>query len=132
MRCQAPTLLVTKWSSFETKMVWQDAAKGFREIPVGKTVKQIWYNPAILPLWGTIGLATIVCGGFMTKYFCGHTDITFSPTVRGTFDHSGLSESRCASHNTRFGFRTLNKNPINIFPFNFKPMSMIIDEHGAK
>ena len=26
---------------------WQEAANGFPEIPQGKTVKELWYNPAV-------------------------------------------------------------------------------------
>ena len=110
-------------------MGWEHAAAGFPEIPVGRTIKGIWYNVAVTPLFATIGLASVVCGGFLTKYFAGHTDIAFSKTMRQTYDHSGLSESRTASHNTHFGFRSLNKTTLNIFPFNFKPMSRVIDEH---
>jgi len=112
-------------------MGWEDAAKGFPEIPVGRSVKQIWYNPAIIPLWATIGLASVVCGGYLVKYFGGNTDIAFSKSLRGTHDHNGLSESRVASHNSHFGFRSLNKGTVSIFPFSFKPMSKIIDEHQS-
>ena len=58
----------------------------------------------------------------MAKYFGGHTDIAFSKTMRSTPDHNGLSESRVASHNAHFGFRSLNKCHLNIYPFKFEPM----------
>ena len=60
----------------------------------------------------------------MIKYFAGHTDITFSKTLRSTHDHSGLSESRVASHNSHFGFRWLNKMDFNLFPFKFTCFSL--------
>ena len=41
----------------------------------------------IVPLWGAIGLASVVCGGFLIKYFAGHTEITWSKSLRATFDH---------------------------------------------
>ena len=77
----------------------------------------------IIPLWGAIGLASIVCGGFMGKYFFGHTDISWSKTMRATYDHQGLSESRVASHNSHFGMRELNKKTFSIFPFSWVSMS---------
>ena len=41
----------------------------------------------IIPLWGAIGLASVVCGGFMIKYFGGHTEISWSKSMRATYDH---------------------------------------------
>ena len=41
----------------------------------------------IVPLWGAIGLASVVCGGFLIKYFGGHTEISFSKSLRATYDH---------------------------------------------
>eukprot|EP00324_Dicrateria_rotunda_P002570 CAMPEP_0206153702 /NCGR_PEP_ID=MMETSP1474-20131121/832_1 /ASSEMBLY_ACC=CAM_ASM_001110 /TAXON_ID=97495 /ORGANISM="Imantonia sp., Strain RCC918" /LENGTH=169 /DNA_ID=CAMNT_0053551625 /DNA_START=31 /DNA_END=541 /DNA_ORIENTATION=- len=110
-------------------MGWEQAAAGFPELPVGKTVKQIWNNPAVYPLWAVIGLASCVCGGYMAKYFGGHTDIAWSKKIRATHDHNGLVESRVASHNSHFGFRSLNKMNLNIFPFKFKSMETIADAH---
>mmetsp|Transcript_8123 Transcript_8123/g.16466 ORF Transcript_8123/g.16466 Transcript_8123/m.16466 type:complete len:174 (-) Transcript_8123:330-851(-) len=83
----------------------------------------------IIPLWGAIGLAGFVCGGFMIKYFGGHTEIAWSKSLRATFDHQGLSESRVASHNSHFGMREMNKKNINIFPFNYLAMQTITDKH---
>ena len=76
----------------------------------------------IIPLWGAIGLASVVCGGFMIKYFGGHTEITWSKSLRATYDHQGLSESRVASHNSHFGMREMNKKDISIFPFKYLSM----------
>ena len=115
-------------------MGWEDAVANWQEIPKGginrgpDAIKKIWYNHAIVPLWATIGLASVVCGGFMIKYFGGHTEISFSKTMRGTYDHQGLSESRVASHNSHFGMRDINKKNLNIFPFKWVSMSNIIDK----
>ena len=38
-------------------------------------------------VWGAIGFGCMVCCGFMTKYFSGHTEITWSKSLRATFDH---------------------------------------------
>ena len=98
-----------------------------------------------------IGLASAVCGGFLFKYFAGHTDIALSravrtsppaqpppprrrrrassPTlaarsqVRADHNHQGGTDGRVESHNSRFGMREMNKRTINIFPFNWKPKS---------
>ena len=85
----------------------------------------------IIPLWAAIGAGAALCAGFMVKYFSGHTEISFSKSMRATYDHQGLSESRVASHNTRFGFRSLNKHNVNIFPFNFLSMENITKKHGV-
>ena len=72
--------------------------KGWREIPIGGihrgpgAIKKIWYNHAIIPLWGAMGLASVVCGGFLMKYFAGHTEISWSKSMRATYDH----QVRCA------------------------------------
>ena len=65
----------------------------------------------------------------MIKYFGGHTEITWSKSLRATYDHQGLSESRVASHNSHFGCRTLNKKDFSIFPFSFKSMNTIASKH---
>ena len=115
-----------------------DAVTKWQETPVGgmngtanhkDALWRIWYNPAIIPLYATIGLAAAVCAGFMAKYFGGHTEISFSKSIRSTFDHQGLSESRVASHNSHFGARSLNKGNVTLFPFSFKPMSAIAANH---
>merc|ERR1719337_515761 len=110
-------------------MGWEDAVNNWREIPKGVPIKKIWYNHAIVPLWGAIGLASVVCGGFMIKYFAGHTEISWSKTMRSTYDHQGLSESRVASHNSHFGMRSMNKRDITIFPFKYLSMQTIANKH---
>lgn len=57
---------------------------------------------------------------------------TWSKSMRATYDHQGLSESRVASHNSHFGFRTLNKKDFSIFPFKFYSMETIAQRHGVK
>ena len=86
----------------------------------------------IIPLWVSIGFGAVLCGGFIVKYFAGHTEISFSKSMRATYDHQGLSESRVASHNSHFGFRSLNKMNLNIFPFKFLSMENIAAKHGVK
>jgi hypothetical protein len=116
-------------------MGWEDAVKNWQEIPKGginrgpDAVKKIWYNKAIIPLWSAIGLASVVCGGFMIKYFSGHTEVSWSKSMRATYDHQGLSESRVASHNSHFGMRDMNKRDITFFPFKFLSMKHIADKH---
>ena len=77
-------------------------------------------------------MASLVCGGFLVKYFAGHTEISWSKSMRATFDHQGLSESRVASHNSHFGFRSLNKGDFSIFPFTWKSMSTIANKHKVE
>lgn len=43
----------------------------------------------------------------------------------------GLSESRVASHNSHFGFRSLNKKDFGMFPFTWKSMESIKERHGV-
>jgi hypothetical protein len=117
------------------RLGWEDAVKNWQEIPKGGLykgdIKKIWYNHAIVPLWAAIGLASVVCGGFMIKYFSGHTEISWSKSMRATYDHQGLSESRVASHNSHFGCRNLNKKDFSIFPFKWTSMGSIVDRHGV-
>ena len=80
-------------------------------------------RPSQVPLYAVIGLASAVCGGFMFKYFTGHTEVNWAKSLRGTHDNQGINEKRVASHNSRFGCRHLNKGQITIFPFNFLPFS---------
>ena len=82
--------------------------------------------------WAAIGLASVVCGGFMIKYFGGHTEVTWSKSLRATYDHQGLSESREKSHNSHFGCRDLNKKTFSIFPFKFISMGDIAKRHGVE
>jgi len=97
----------------------------------------------------------------MIKYFGGHTEVSWSKTMRATYDHQvrscaptpcagttasrlpdpsrlpvsapqGLSESRCASHNSHFGMRELNKKDFSIFPFTFRSMGTTAQRHGVE
>ena len=79
----------------------------------------------IIPLYAVIGLAATVCGGYMFKYFTGNTEVNWSKTLRGTHDNQGINEKRVASHNSRFGFRSLNKGTVTIFPFSYIPFGKI-------
>ena len=108
---------------------WEEAAANFPEIPKGKRAWALWYNPAIVPLWGVIGLASVVCGGFMFKYFTGHTEVNWSKSLRMTHDNQGINEKRVATHNAHAGLRKLNKQEVTIFPFQWKPVASIIDTH---
>ena len=67
----------------------------------------------------------------MAKYFGGHTEISFSKSLRATYDHQGLSEYRVASHNSHFGFRSLNKADFNVFPFKWVSTETITKKHGV-
>jgi hypothetical protein len=59
----------------------------------------------IIPLWVAIGAGAAICAGFLAKYFAGHTEISFSKSMRATFDHQvgEMPESVCCarSHTTR-------------------------------
>lgn len=83
-------------------------------------------------MWAAIGFGGALCIGFMTKYFAGHTEISFSKKMRATYDHQGLSESRKASHNSHFGLRSLNKCDFSIFPFKWQSMATVAEKHGVK
>ena len=82
-------------------------------------------------MWAAIGAGAALCAGFMVKYFAGHTEISFSKSMRATYDHQGLSESRVASHNSHFGCRSLNKKDFGIFPFKWQSMATITEKHGV-
>jgi len=93
-----------------------------------KAVWKIWYNHAVVPLYVTIVVAGGVCSFFMYKYFTYHTEIAWSKSMRGTYDHSGLSDARATKHTDRLlysGMMDRNKNQIQVFPFNFIPMKTI-------
>lgn len=111
-------------------MGWQQAAKGFREIPVGMSARKIWLDPYIFPLVGAIGFSWMLCGGFMMKYFTGHSDIHLYKSNRKDPDHYGGSERRTMWHNSHFGMREVNKSNVTLFPFQFTAMQDIIDKHG--
>merc|ERR1711988_1762718 len=81
--------------------------------------------------YAVIGLATVLCGFFMYKYFTKHAEIAWSKGMRGTFDHTGLDDSRANSHDRRLlypGMRDRNKRDVNMFPFNFTPMHKIAEK----
>ena len=109
-------------------MAWEAAAKGFKEMPKGVPIAKVWYNHAVVPLYVTIGVASLMCGGFMVKFFGGHTDVTWSKTLRADAYHNGESQHRVDTHNARYGMRQRNKSNISIFPFNFEAMNNIISK----
>merc|ERR1711924_37240 len=52
--------------------------------------------------------------------------------MRGTYDHTGLSDARSDAHDNRLmypGMMRQNKKEITVFPFNFKPMHYIRERH---
>ena len=67
-------------------------------------------------------MAGFVCGGFMFKYFLGHTEVNWTKKNRMTHDNQGIDDAKVASHNSRFGMRKMNKHQVKVFPFNFIPM----------
>lgn len=114
-----------------SSMGWEEAAANFPEIPKGRSARKIWMDAGTYPLFAVIGLASAVCGGFLFKYFAGHTDIALSRAVRADHNHQGGTDGRVESHNSRFGMREMNKRTITIFPFNWKPKSAIIEQHRS-
>lgn len=113
---------------------WEHQMKNFVEIPLGRNGKplraasKIWFDVAVSPLFAVIGAASLVCGGYMMKYFSGHSDVAWAKSVRGSHD-VGANDKRVEVHNRRFGMRSINKHQVNIFPFYFKPTSEIIEKH---
>ena len=58
-------------------------------------------------------------------------EIAWGKEMRGTYDHTGLSEAKAESHTRRLlypGMRERNKHQIQIFPFNFMPMNSILEK----
>ena len=46
--------------------------------------------------------------------------------MRAEYDHQGLDDRRATSHDNRLlypGMRDRNKRPVQMFPFDFQPMS---------
>ena len=84
--------------------------------------------PQVSPLFAVIGLASIVCGSYLNKFFGGNSDVRWSKELRKNAD-VGQNERRVNWHNNRFGMRTTNKERVTIFPFYFKPMNEIIENH---
>merc|ERR1712183_238598 len=100
---------------------WQELPKG--GIYRGKdSFKKIWYNHGVVPLYITCAVAAGLCAWFLYKYFSVNVEIAWSKSMRGTYDHTGLNDHRADKHSERLlysGMRTRNKEPVNIFPFNF-------------
>ena len=95
----------------------------------------IWYNHAIVPLYGVSIIAASLCSWFMYRYFARHTEIAWSKSLRAEYDHQGLDESKASSHDNRLlypGMRSRNKRPVVMFPFNFRPTHEIIDKHKVE
>jgi len=114
--------------------------KEWSEIPKGgihgtnktNAIWSIWYNHAVTPLYATIALATAVMVWFLYRYFVKHTDIAWSKSMRSTYDHQGLSESRAASHSNRLmypGVIGLCHTKLTFFPFNWVPFAEIREKH---
>mmetsp|Transcript_28921 Transcript_28921/g.48012 ORF Transcript_28921/g.48012 Transcript_28921/m.48012 type:complete len:114 (-) Transcript_28921:336-677(-) len=109
-------------------MGWEQAAKGFPELGKHHTLWNRWYNHAVTPLFAAIGMASLVCGGYLTKYFSGNTDIRFSKSLRGSHE-VGLSEKRITAHNSHFGLRSINKNNFKVWPFTWCSVDSTIEKH---
>mmetsp|Transcript_39375 Transcript_39375/g.92088 ORF Transcript_39375/g.92088 Transcript_39375/m.92088 type:complete len:136 (-) Transcript_39375:211-618(-) len=113
---------------------WEHQMNNFVEIPIGRSGKplraasKIWVDVAVSPLFAVIGAASLVCGSYLVKYFSGNSDVRWSKSLRGGHD-VGANEKRVDIHNRRYGMQSLNKKPVNIFPFNYKPLAQTIDEH---
>jgi len=73
----------------------------------------------VYPIFGVLGVAAAVCGGYIIKHFSGSTDIAFSKSVRMDHNHQGGTDARISSHNSRFGMREINKSNFNMFPFSW-------------
>ena len=95
----------------------------------------IWYNHAVVPLYAVSVVAAGLCSWFMYRYFARHTEISWSKSMRATFDHQGMDEKRAASHDSRLlypGMRSRNKKEVKMFPFNFQPMEEIRKKHQVE
>lgn len=111
-------------------MGWEQAANNWREIPKGMTVRQLWYNPAIVPIYAVVAAAATLNVVFLTKYFMGNCDIHFKKADRMNHEMS-VNEGRVAWHNSRVGLRDINKKKLNIFPFSWVPTSETIEKRAA-
>ena len=58
----------------------------------------------------------------MFQYCLGHTEVNWTKSNRMTHDNQGIDPGKVASHNSRFGCRTLNKKHVTMFPFAYEPM----------
>merc|ERR1719310_1193529 len=91
-------------------------------------IRKLWFGePGVYPLFATISLAAVVCCGFMTHYFTGHTEVSWDKQTRTTHDNQGLSEHRVHAHNWR-PFMWLNKHAVKVFPFNYRPMAELTEK----
>merc|ERR1711907_917584 len=100
-------------------------------IPKGRSALKIWYNPAIIPLYAVIGLASFNCSSFMYKYFTGCTEVNWDKSLRKTADNQGINPDRVDIHNRRFGLMGedgINKSRVRVFPFNYLPMREITEK----
>jgi len=70
-------------------------------------------------------------GGIIMKHFSGHTDVAIDKKVRMDHNHQGGNEHRIATHNNRMGMLSINKRPLNIFPFSYTPKEEIIARHRS-
>ena len=117
-----------------TVTTWQEIPKGgllYKGMNRKQIIWKIWYNHAVTPLYAVIGLATALMFFFLWKYFTRHTEIAWSKSLRGTYDHTGLDDSRADSHSRRLlypGMRDRNKRDVRMFPFNFVPMHKIAEK----
>ena len=103
-----------------TVTTWQEIPKGgllYKGMNRKQIIWKIWYNHAVTPLYAVIGLATVLMFFFMWKYFTRHTEIAWSKSLRGTYDHTGLDDSRADSHSRRLlypGMRDRNKRDVRM------------------
>ena len=116
---------------------------GFPEIPKGRNPIKIWYNPAIIPLYAVLGLATYNMCYFMHKYFTGSTEVNWDKKLRMTHDNQGVNPHRTAVQNKRpppilwfggemMGEDGINKKQVRVFPFNYIPMADITNKRLAQ
>ena len=76
-------------------------------------------RPSAHPLWPACQTATT------PRYFSVNVEIAWNKNMRGTYDHTGMSDYRSEKHSERLlypGMRNRNKEPVKMFPFNFIPM----------
>jgi len=112
---------------------WQEIPRGgiYAGLTRSQIIWKIWYNHAVVPLYVTCAVAAGVCAYFLYRYFTRHVDIAWTKEMRGTYDHTGLDESRANSHDNRLlysGMRDRNKRDVQMFPFNFVPMHKIAEK----
>lgn len=96
------------------------------------SVWKIWYNPAIVPLFFPIIVAGGLCGWYLYRYFGSNVEIAWSKEVRGSYDHTGSSDRRADNHTKRLlypGILNLSHRGVWAFPFNFKPIAEIRENH---